>query len=69
MAMSPLAGAGQFNFALQALRQSLQEQQVAAAVLSQAQQAPSQVGLEAEAGGSAPVSPDSPRGTLIDILA
>ncbi|MCG8510619.1 MAG: hypothetical protein MI741_15460 [Rhodospirillales bacterium] len=69
MTTGPLANAALYNQTLDALRQTLQPQQVTAANIAQTQQAPNQVGLEAEPGGDPGSSGDPTRGTIIDILA
>ncbi len=69
MAINPLSSATQFNFALEALRQSVRQDQVAAAAITQAQQAPDKVGLESEPQGNSASSGGPARGTLVDILA
>lgn len=69
MTSGALANVALYTQALQVQHQALQPQHVAAANVAQAQQAPTQVGLEAEPGGDPGPSGDPTRGTVIDILA
>jgi hypothetical protein len=69
MTTGPFANLALYSQTLAALRQPVHPEATAAANLSQVQQAPNQVGLEAEPGGDPGPSNDPTRGTIIDILA
>lgn len=69
MAIDSLGVAAQYNFALEGLRQAVQQEQLTASAISQAQQGPNQ-SVRAEPGNN-PSTPsaDGSRGTILDILA
>lgn len=69
MAIDCLGFAAQYNFTLEAVRQTIQQEQVTASAISQAEQGPN-TSVRAEPGPD-PASPsaDGSRGTILDIFA
>jgi len=63
MTVIPAAPPVNFNLAVETLKRTLKLEKVAAAVLSKAQDPPSQAGQEVEVAG---VSPDSVRGQNVN---
>lgn len=69
MAVDTLGVAAQHSFALEAVRQTIQQEQMTASAITQAQQGPNQsVRAELESSPSATGASGS-RGTILDILA